>query len=370
MACRKDCSPSAGSMMPRKLSLRRKVGRPRPAMNGGSWTKTVVTSRTASPASCGFAALTPCAATSLLPTSMTPPSGPRAGTERATSCACILRGTSSWWGGAGTLSTEAVRRSPQLRWRNSPQHTHRSCPRQLFRYPVKPSARESASSSPCAAAAVWSWSRCGASCPAAEWLRTSFPTGSRSSPSSRSPRSGKSTKRRCVQRPGRSEAMSAHTDNSIIIKAPVDVVWEEANRLEQWPVLFAEEYAQVDVLTRDQDRITFRITTKPREDGRSYSWVSERVLDPEQHRAVARRVETGPFLYMHIFHSFDECPEGTRVRWVQDFETRPQAPFTDEQMASRINAGSEGYPLRHKEVIEQCWKGRVNGCVKAVAAAD
>ncbi|MDQ2810859.1 MAG: SRPBCC family protein [Actinomycetota bacterium] len=154
--------------------------------------------------------------------------------------------------------------------------------------------------------------------------------------------------------------MSAHTDNSIIIEAPVDVVWEEANRLEQWPVLFAEEYAQVDVLARDADRVTFRITTKPREDGRSYSWISERVLDSEHHRAVARRVETGPFLYMHIFHSFDECPEGTRVRWVQDFEMRPQAPFTDEQMTSRINAGSEGNLQRHKQVIEQRWKGRMN----------
>lgn len=155
--------------------------------------------------------------------------------------------------------------------------------------------------------------------------------------------------------------MSAHTDNSIVIEAPVEMVWEEANRLEQWPVLFAAEYARVDVLARESDRVTFRITTKPQENGSSYNWLSERVLDPEHHRVVARRLETGPFLYMHIFHSFDECPEGTRVRWVQDFEMRPQAPFTDAQMAGRINAGSEGNLRRHKQVIEQHWTRRVNG---------
>ena len=155
--------------------------------------------------------------------------------------------------------------------------------------------------------------------------------------------------------------MSAHTDNSIVIEAPVDVVWEEANRLEQWPVLFAGEYERVEVLGTEADRVTFRITTKPQENGQSYSWVSERVLDREHHRVVARRLETGPFLYMHIYHEFEECPEGTRVRWVQDFEMRPQAPFTDSQMASRINAGSEGNLRRHKQVIEERWKGTTNG---------
>jgi hypothetical protein len=39
---------------------------------------------------------------------------------------------------------------------------------------------------------------------------------------------------------------------------------------------------------------------------------------------------------------------------------RPQAPYTDAQMAGRINAGSEGNLRRHKQVIEQHWKGRMN----------
>jgi aromatase len=155
--------------------------------------------------------------------------------------------------------------------------------------------------------------------------------------------------------------MSGHTDNEIEIEAPADVVWEEANRLEQWPELFAEEYASVVVVDRAPDRVTFRITTKPMEDGRSYSWVSERALDPERRLVVARRVETGPFLYMHIVHSYTECEQGTRVRWVQDFEMRPGAPFTDEQMTARINHGSEQNLKRHKQVIEHHWKETRNG---------
>src|SRR5262249_31364957 len=154
--------------------------------------------------------------------------------------------------------------------------------------------------------------------------------------------------------------MSAHTDNSIIIGAPVDVVWDEANKIERWPELFAGEYARAEVLAAGQDRVVFRLTTEPQENGQSYSWDSERVLDPEHHRAVARRVDTGPFLYMPRFHSFEPCPEGTRVRWVQDFEMRPRAPFTDEQMAARINRGSERNLQRHKEVIEELWKGKAH----------
>lgn len=149
--------------------------------------------------------------------------------------------------------------------------------------------------------------------------------------------------------------MSGHTDNEIVIDAPVDTVWEEANDLGQWPVLFAEEYERVEVLDNSGGRVTFRITTKPREDGRQYSWLSERVPDPERRQVIARRIETGPFLYMHIMHEYIPMGAGTKVRWVQDFEMRPGAPFTDQQMAARINHGSVQNLARHKEVIEQHW---------------
>ena len=34
--------------------------------------------------------------------------------------------------------------------------------------------------------------------------------------------------------------MAGHTDNSVVIDTPLDVVWERMNDLENWPNLFTE----------------------------------------------------------------------------------------------------------------------------------
>jgi aromatase len=147
--------------------------------------------------------------------------------------------------------------------------------------------------------------------------------------------------------------MAAHTDNETHIDAPLELVWRVANDIESWPELFAGEYAKAEVLHRDTHRLTFRLTTVPQEDGRSYSWLSERVLDPEHHTVTARRIEQGPFLYMHIFQLFERHDSGTRLRWVQDFEMCPGAAFSDQQMAERINRSSRVQLENHKQLIEQ-----------------
>jgi 2,3-dihydroxybenzoate-AMP ligase len=146
--------------------------------------------------------------------------------------------------------------------------------------------------------------------------------------------------------------VSGHLDNDLIIEAPLDLVWDIANDVEHWPELFIMEYAAAEVLEVDGDRKTFRLTTVPDEEGKQYSWVSERIADPVTHTVNARRMGTGPFLYMHIFQHFSEVPSGTRLRWVQDFEVLPGAPFTTEQMAERIGANSLVQLRRHKEFIE------------------
>lgn len=146
--------------------------------------------------------------------------------------------------------------------------------------------------------------------------------------------------------------MSAHTDNEVVIAAPLELVWEVANDVERWPELFSGEYATAEVLERDENRVRFRLTTAPDADGQSHDWVSERCFDRQRRTVSARRVEPGPFRYMHLFNSFTAIDGGTRLRWVQDFETRPDAPFTDEEMRRRIDAGSRVNLRRHKVVIE------------------
>jgi aromatase len=131
-----------------------------------------------------------------------------------------------------------------------------------------------------------------------------------------------------------------HTDNSIVIDAPLDLVWQVTNDLGRWPNLFTE-YASVDILEHRDDRwFKFRLTMHPDADGTVWSWVSERTLDPIEHRVRARRVEPGPFEFMDIEWTYSPEGSGTRMRWVQDFRMRPTAPVDTLTMTRRIDANS------------------------------
>ncbi|MGV9645035.1 SRPBCC family protein [Streptomyces sp. NPDC003514] len=133
--------------------------------------------------------------------------------------------------------------------------------------------------------------------------------------------------------------MAGHTENEITIAAPVDLVWEMTNDLERWPELFSE-YASCEVLSREGDAVTFRLTMHPDENGKVWSWVSERVADREKLVVRARRIETGPFAYMNIVWEYEETPDGTRMHWTQDFEMKPDAPVDDAGMTEIINRNS------------------------------
>jgi aromatase len=143
------------------------------------------------------------------------------------------------------------------------------------------------------------------------------------------------------------------TDNSVLIAAPLDLVWERMNEIESWPNLFSE-YAKAEILDRQGDTITFRLTTHPdpEYDGQVWSWVSERVVDPATHTTKSRRIETGPFEYMNIDWFFEEEEGGTRMRWVQDFSMKPDAPATNEQAETYLNKNTKEQMSLLKERIE------------------
>jgi len=77
--------------------------------------------------------------------------------------------------------------------------------------------------------------------------------------------------------------MPANTDNSVIIDAPLDLVWEVTNDVARWPDLFTE-YAKAEILDRTDDTVRFRLTMHPDENGKVWSWVSERTADGDSHR--------------------------------------------------------------------------------------
>jgi aromatase len=133
--------------------------------------------------------------------------------------------------------------------------------------------------------------------------------------------------------------VSAHTDNVVHIAAPLDLVWRLTNDLGRWPQLFTE-YAAVELLDRQGQTVRFRLTMHPDEQGNAWSWVSERTLDPDNRRVTARRIEPGWFEHMDITWTYEATGAGTRMRWVQDFSMRPDAPLDDAAMTRRINENS------------------------------
>jgi aromatase len=147
--------------------------------------------------------------------------------------------------------------------------------------------------------------------------------------------------------------MPAHTDNEVVINAPLDVVWEKMNDVESWPQLFSE-YAKAEILEREGNTVRFRLTTHPdpEYDGQVWTWVSERTVDPEARAVKAHRIETGPFEHMNIEWYFEPVDGGTKMRWVQDFAMKPTAPSNDEQAQEYINRNTREQMNVIKERLE------------------
>jgi aromatase len=141
-----------------------------------------------------------------------------------------------------------------------------------------------------------------------------------------------------------------HTRNSIVIDAPYDLVFEVSNHIERWTELFGDEYVKADVLSREGNRIEFRLTDK---DGNS--WTSFRLLYKEHNFAYAQKNEpTFPFTYMKIIWLYTPQEDGILMTWIQDFEMDPKfTKFTDEQIVGFVNEHSQHNMKIFKEVIEK-----------------
>ena len=121
--------------------------------------------------------------------------------------------------------------------------------------------------------------------------------------------------------------MAAHTDNAVMINAPARLRLgaHDGHRELARPVHRVREGGG----DRGERRHgPFRLTTHPdpEYDGQVWSWVSERTADPASYSSKSKRIETGPFEYMNIEWYFEEADGGTKMRWVQDFSMKPEAP--------------------------------------------
>jgi len=147
--------------------------------------------------------------------------------------------------------------------------------------------------------------------------------------------------------------MTARTDHAVDVAADIETVWSITNDLRRWPELFSE-YASVEILEERPAYVRFRLTMHPDEQGRVWSWVSERELDHDAHVVVARRVETGPFEFMDIRWEYTALDASTtRMRWSQEFAMKPTAPVDDEQMARRIDTNTPREMARIAAFVER-----------------
>ncbi len=145
--------------------------------------------------------------------------------------------------------------------------------------------------------------------------------------------------------------MTARTECSVRIDAPMDLVWDMTNHVESWPQLFTE-YARVDVLERQGDTVRFRLTMHPDENGEVNSWVSLRTADAATRTVRAHRVETGPFAFMRLFWDYREADGGVEMRWVQEFHVKDEMPFDDAAMAAHLEKNSAVQMAHIKERVE------------------
>ena len=140
-----------------------------------------------------------------------------------------------------------------------------------------------------------------------------------------------------------------HTNNSIIINAPYDLVFDISNDIPRWTELFGKEYQKAEVVEKKDNKITFRLT-----DEDNKSWVSWRLLFKDKYFAYAQRHEPlFPFKYMKIIWLYTPKPEGVEMAWIQHFKMDEKAKFNDAQVEGFINEGSQANLKIFKEIIEK-----------------
>ncbi|MDP2831404.1 MAG: SRPBCC family protein [Candidatus Omnitrophota bacterium] len=140
-----------------------------------------------------------------------------------------------------------------------------------------------------------------------------------------------------------------HTCNSIIINAPYDLVFDISNDITRWTELFGTEYKKAEVVKKESNKITFRLT-----DEDDKSWQSWRLLFKDRHFAYAEREEPKfPFKYMKIIWLYTPKPEGIEMVWIQHFQMDEKAKFNDAQIEGFINEGSRHNLKIFKEIIEK-----------------
>lgn len=140
-----------------------------------------------------------------------------------------------------------------------------------------------------------------------------------------------------------------HTCNSIVINAPYEKVFDISNDIPRWTELFGGEYTKAEVLKKEGNKITFRLT-----DDEGKSWQSFRLLSKDNYFAYAERENPKfPFKFMKIIWLYTQKAGGIEMTWIQHFQMDEKAAFNDTQVEGFINKHSLDNLKLFKEIIEK-----------------
>lgn len=142
--------------------------------------------------------------------------------------------------------------------------------------------------------------------------------------------------------------------NAVSIHASIEDVFKLTNNVRTWPDLFTE-YASSEVLEEAENRITFRLTTKPDETGTQWSWIATRWTNTDRKSTYSERdPSSGPFKQMAIRWWYDSVGlTDTVMTWEQEFTMKPEAPFGDEHATKHLNGQTQIQQHEIKEKIER-----------------
>ncbi len=119
-----------------------------------------------------------------------------------------------------------------------------------------------------------------------------------------------------------------HTGNSIVIKAPKQMIFDAAADLAKWPAILPH-YRYIYFYEKSATRNLVKMAAT--RSGIPISWVSEQVIDREAFEV--RFTHLKAFTKgMYVVWTFDEKPDGVHVNILHDlkFRFRPIAPLAEK----------------------------------------
>lgn len=138
--------------------------------------------------------------------------------------------------------------------------------------------------------------------------------------------------------------MAGHVDVRVKVGAPLEMTWGIASETESGGPANADNRHSPghDVVSWEPElnRITYRITTAPDGNGRSWTYYVERTTDPAGKIAYARRWGNENFMYSYAFWQYTGSGESSEIRCVCDFEMAPGSPMSDAEMETFMARGT------------------------------